>query len=305
LVLNKMGVAVQGFPMEYIEGLANEKIYILRVRIHDIFTTNVEIVAVAQEGKGVLKGPVGDVLKIEAITDDNEEYLPNVLANLQAFVGEHASTDEEQGTMAMSTAILDWMAGQAPTTLTEVMEANFDHSYVCDGDSMHHVMKGNIGVFIGAGYEIGLKNVVISGIKNAGLWGSYKCGTYITSHAAQSLPGYGGATSRGFSLAGSKYVYLNTITIDDVTSDYANAVGIDCIGTNDHILAVNVVVNSGSTSSISTIVGAKSGIFGGSPNQVATGVVMQLSGLESDFKWVGPCPLGTAVEGTCYNIQVR
>lgn len=108
---------------------------------------------------------------------------------------------------------------------------------------MFHVNKGVIAFKLDGIVTGEIRNCVADG------WycepwraGSSICSDYITSHPQQTLPGYDGATTRGFSIAGSKDIELKNVEAKDIHSDNGDAYGIDVFADSSEIDIKNVVI---------------------------------------------------------------
>ena len=241
IVIHPMGVAVNGF-MNSQPSTPTENIVIENVSISGLNSTNNEVVAVNVPGSSgsppsyanssVQIGPAGDVFQIDkATTTANGTYKHNVLADVKLFIAKHGSGSEERGTTNITDAIINWALAE-DVNISSVITGNPLYR-VHNGDSMHHSMKGNIGLFVSGGANILISNFTIDGVKNAGPGGAGSA--YTTSHSAQTLSGYGGATSRGIVITSCKDSIVTSVAVENITSARANAVGIDMIGANTNV----------------------------------------------------------------------
>lgn len=256
MVFNKRGPAVNAFVMSY-PGTAtkNTNIAIENVTIFGLKGTFHEVVGLSDPGAtlndnvytgSVQTGPAGDVLRIQDITDGGGLYSSNVLSDLQMFISKHGvGTTERGATSSIHSAIISW--AESATDLATVLSANNDLYYVYDGDSMSHVPKGNIGLFIQGGTNIAMKNITIENVINSGSRGQSET-PYVESeyngHSLQTLTGYGGATCRGIAVVSCKDVCIVNTNINNIQSEYADSYGIDMIGENQSIFTSNVCTNN-------------------------------------------------------------
>lgn len=101
-----------------------------------------------------------------------------------------------------------------------------------NGDTMHHVNKGVLGVFLQGVNGLVLDDVQVSGAYNAGFSGSQIAGNYTDGgnggHAGQlQQVGYGGADTRGVYIGASSNVTLRGAKTYGVQSHYGSASGIE------------------------------------------------------------------------------
>ncbi|WP_141135150.1 hypothetical protein [Puniceibacterium sediminis] len=105
----------------------------------------------------------------------------------------------------------------------------------CNGDSMHHVNKGVIALFIQAVSDLDLDNLLISNTVNAGAAGSALAGPYTSGqdggHAGQAKQiGYTGAGARGAYIGACTDVRVRALRVMGVQSHWGNATGIELAG---------------------------------------------------------------------------
>lgn len=245
-LLNPLGVAVNGFPTRD-DANASRGFIFNNVHIRNQAGFINETVAL-NAGSGPATDPVGAVWQMFnqhpdtglpiTVTEIGPEarYLGNVVANAQALVAKaiHAGAfdDSRLSTQrnSITPAMIRWVEGEAGAqTLAEVLDPQ--QQFLCNGDSMFHVNKGVIGFKIDGARAGLLNNTSVRGLRNFGRAGSALCGDYSggKSHPAATLAGYGGAHTRGFSLAGAEAVTLNRTVINDVMAESGNATGLDVL----------------------------------------------------------------------------
>lgn len=220
-LINPIGAAVFGFPQGVetpAQDVLFENVHVLEQR------ANVsEVIALSREGR-VVTDPIGAVfmthnvnpwtgepLTISALDDPDARYIGNALSNAQAIVAKAARNGEFPSFLDVSRntidqGIIDWIEGEKPLTAI----ASGPEDYYCNGDTMFHVNKGVIGFKIDGAKWVSLRNVSVSNLENFGEAGSRICGEYEHSHPAATLPYYGGAKVRGYSVAGSSYVRFSS-----------------------------------------------------------------------------------------------
>lgn len=260
---HQLGVAVNGFPTVPSAGFSvpSSNVLFRDVSIGNQSAFINEIVALSDGGAAVID-PVGAVFQIKnthpldasvpvtlsSLDDSVARYTGNVVANAQLLVakaalqGAFAATRElDVSRLSIGADIVQWAESGAPLD-TLFAGAGAVDGYVCNGDSMFHVNKGVIGFKIDATQHAELVNIEAHAIANYGQPGSTLCGDYSLgkSHPAATLRGYGGADTRGVSLAGSTHVQLRGARLEDVYSASGEAVGIDVHVRSSHIDIRNV-----------------------------------------------------------------
>lgn len=174
IVLNVNGVVINDFIRERTsQMIGNKNIYLNNIIINNISSTPVEIIGLNSNpssdmayGGRVQVGPLGDVLQIEHIQNSDGTYKSNSLADAQLILAESSYTGPK-GTNNISNKVLEWAKGER--TLSSLIGTDTGKFYYLGGgDSMNHVMKGNIGLFISAGENIKGSKIVINNIKSNG-----------------------------------------------------------------------------------------------------------------------------------------
>lgn len=234
LLLNVKGVAVNGFLESLDKTIGNKNIYINNLNITNLQSKPLEVIGLSVNNSdksdinyGMLsqKGPVGDVFRIEDVIDENNYYNPNSLANAQCYVSKF-------GNSTVSSDIYDnWIIGNIDinTILT-------DYYFICGGDSMAHIMKGNIGLFLSGAQNIEVNNLIVRDISNIGnLGNSEKC--------YKAKP-YEGNVSRGIAVICNRNLTIQNCEIDNISSKTANSIGIDFINKSNLISLKNCKVSN-------------------------------------------------------------
>jgi len=181
LVLNVNGVVVGNFLEERTSAaIGNINILLWKVSIAHIVTHPVEVIALGTSddpgayGSGRQAGPFGDILPIrELLKDDNgkEIYNATSLYNAQLLLakcGLHSGT--QLGTTSITGDIVNWAEKDpfySSAGLTKAMQLA-ELSYVVNGDSMGHTMKGNLGLFISGGQSIKAVDISIDEVHSEG-----------------------------------------------------------------------------------------------------------------------------------------
>ena len=229
LLLNVMGVAVNGFLQSLNNTTGNKNIYVQNLNVNNLDSAPVEVIGLSIDdvsqtyGLPAQKGPVGDVFRILDVSDpDTSYYIPDVLSNAQCYLSKygHASVDS---------SIYDTWIGTPNTPLGPLITDNY---FICGGDSMAHVMKGNIGVFLSGTQDLEMYNVIVKNIINRGKLGEVdKC--------PPNTPVYDGNRTRGIAVIVNKNLYIKGLQVDMVKSETADAIGIDFIGSTDKVTIEN------------------------------------------------------------------
>ena len=163
-----------------------------------------------------------------------------------------------------------------------------------NGDTMHHVNKGALAVFVQAVDGLCLNRVVVAGVHNVGLPGSLKAGPYQGpddgGHGAQAQQeGYNGADAFGVYLGACSNVVVDRVQAHGIQSDYGNATGITLAGGTEHAAVFSAVAGN-----------------------IAAGQAYRLPGESSckpdvplsRFPNAAPVGIGLHVDNTTRNIQI-
>jgi hypothetical protein len=116
-----------------------------------------------------------------------------------------------------------------------------------NGDFMHHVNKGALGLFIQAVDGLRINRVIVAGVENIGLPGSTKAGAYQGpadgGHGNQEQQiGYSGSDARGIYIGACSNVCTDRIQAHGIISRYGNATGIEFAGGTEHATIDSSVV---------------------------------------------------------------
>ena len=263
LVLNKEGVAVNGFLMSQMgSDVGNSNILVDGLCVDMIKSATIEVVGVSNPnakeedggygGGGVFQvGPVGDVFRIDDLTTSSGRYQSTALSNAQLFVALRGAPGSK-GTTNITSQIINWAISgnkkfgkiNIDTILTNPPTNDLYRLY--NGDAMAHVDKGNIGIWLQGANDVEVTNSQVSNISqnrlpSRGRKEDYPAPKYI-SHPGQKLPYYGGGTSRGLALSSCKNITLSKTHIGLISSMTNNSIGIDYIGDNTQITSSDLSV---------------------------------------------------------------
>jgi len=223
LVLNVNGIVINDFiKTRPVEAIGNQNIYLQNITISNIISRPVEIIAlnsVPDEGGAYggarQVGPVGDILDIYPITAANGTYKRNLLSDAQLIIAKAKLADSNLhfGTTNITNDIVGW--SQSYTVLNSVMNTH-GYYYVKGGDTMGHIMKGNIGLFISAGENIRVNGFIINTVTNKG------------SAVGPDASGmYQGGNSNGVVVTGSTNIDLDSSVINNITTENTEAIAKD------------------------------------------------------------------------------
>ena len=175
IVLNVRGVVVNDFlASRPSDAIGNINIVLYDNIIRNIISHPVEIIALNSSGSGVYGprqiGPFGDILDMnEVINVSGSEYLYDgtSLSNGQILLGKYKITSgTSQGSTNIEQSTINWAEAAVDASYADLKTVMNDsgRSLVANGDSMGHVMKGNLGVFISGGIDITVDKIDISGV---------------------------------------------------------------------------------------------------------------------------------------------
>ena len=266
IVLNRSGVAVNGFLLTQPTGsVGNNNILVDSVCVSTIESNTIEVVGVSNPNGGgdgsyggggsYMVGPVGDIFRIDDLTNSDGTYKSTPLSNAQLFValrGTPGSIGTTNIPTDTSSGIMGWaLSGDKTkgttnisTIITYPPTNNLYRLY--NGDAMAHACKGNIGVWLQGGDDIEVKDCDITkitqnSVPSLGKVSDYSSTTFL-SNPSSTLPYYGGATTRGIAVSSCKNIAINTTNINMLTSLTGNVIGVDYIGVNTGISTNNISV---------------------------------------------------------------
>lgn len=216
IVLNVNGIVINKFLASREKLIGNSNILVYDVTIKNIETHPVEILALPINNNNIndgaygskrMVGVFGDVLDIEKLIDSERLYKGNSLSDAQLFLAEKYPG---RGTLNISKEVVNW-------TKSKEKLAN-DWTFVPEGDSMGHFMKGNIGLFISGGTDINVENVNIDGVITKG----NEVGNSPLLNERQRY--YHGGNSYGLLTTASKNISLNNVEIENIASENPNSI---------------------------------------------------------------------------------
>lgn len=232
--------AVNGFSCDR-SSLTNagmHRILIQNSEVHDVVGEPREVVAL-HDGTALARGPAGDVLRFEdAMVLSNGSYLGTPLFDAQVALAALVKNQTSgYGTLNVHSAVLEWALNG--TSFTEYV-SNGTFSWIRNGDAMHHVPKGPIGLRLDGGSDIMVRDTSVIGVRNHGAAAklypfpgeSNETAYYSHSgdggHEGQDPQGgYMGADVRGVSIAAVQGAELLRCEVRNVQTEFGWAHGID------------------------------------------------------------------------------
>ena len=235
IVMAQKGPVVGNFKLVRATDGLNESIAIHDIVIDSLSTKPTEILACSTDGdhdEGVAYGgsravdAVGGVIRMLDIMggpSGPQSYKSNVLANAQLIISESALADK--GKTNIPADITAW-AKSGTNNLNTVIDGT-RYYFVGSGDSMGHLMKGDIGLFIQGAKNIKLFDIMIRDMKNNSS-GGFEFSQYP---AYLDTPGlHRGSSNTGIALVASENVSLCQLELQSIQNTTGVAKAIHCIG---------------------------------------------------------------------------
>ena len=279
ILINQIGVAVNGFPISRQEPSENIYITDLIIKNHIGFVN--EIPALENPNGGHEKDPVGSVFQTQnkdisgTLMTINEDgtYKGNAVSNAQLYVAKAITNNEKffQGKSAdktpcvkrnsISDRTVNWAEGN--DTLKNVSGGDGIVNYLFNGDSMFHVNKGLVTCKLDAIEGLYVENCVISNCWNqtdewprgknnlSGGWDPsnlsgekrHNYSLYSNglgkSHPSATYNGSGAHNIRAWSLSSSRNCFIKNCATRNVKSNLGKAIGYDIHQDSDNIYLIN------------------------------------------------------------------
>jgi len=219
IVIHTTGPAVNDFgACPILKALEEDKmvsgLVMKNVNIHDL-AVEVRQVTRLMLDKNQVMGPAGDVFDWRMNTDSEDVYIGTLLSDAQIAVGafkkylkaqtglDEAALGWYFGGVHIPDSIIDWAAGEQPWT--------GGGEFLCNGDSMSHINKGAVGLFLNYLADGQFENVQVSKIHNNG--------TVDASTERCVKAGYRGGDVRGVAVVNSPDVKLASLSGITVVED--------------------------------------------------------------------------------------
>lgn len=250
MVFNVNGVVINDFlQTRPDDAIGNTDIYASNIVIEDLLSKPIEIIGISKAAEQDIPpqeqayggkrqvGPAGDVLDIMRITDkETMKYKPNILSDGQLILAKYVNAnDKKMGTINITKQVVEW--AENTLSIAELLDDPWNLYYIKNGDSMGHLMKGNIGLFISGGRDIKMRGLVVNRVINMGV-----TDIYVPEKTGNKDKTYEGATSSGILLAASKGIDISGASVGGVISDKSNAFAVRKIGDSDNIKINNSLV---------------------------------------------------------------
>ena len=246
-LVNPLGVAVNGFPKRTAANPSRDIVF-RDVSISSQRAFINEVVAIKQ-GSGPAIDPIGAVfmlknthpdtgapITVTSLEDGTATYQGNALANAQALVAKAAHNGEfppflNVSRLNITPQVVAWIESEG--VLSDLVPTPSD--YLCNGDTMFHVNKGVIGFKIDGAVGVRMRDVEAENLENLGRQGSSLCGDYTKSNPHATLEGYGGATVRAYTFAGSSDVRLKNVSASNLWSLAGSVSGCEVLTDSDRV----------------------------------------------------------------------
>ena len=259
LLFNPLGVAVEDFKLNRTGAIGNINICVHDIAINNLICKPKEIsgLSIDELGTNIQKGTVGEVVRVIAATKPDEpnigSYVSNVLADAWFILAKYNANRQftSVGTLNIPAAMVTWVESAARSrseNISEIAGGAGKLKYINLHDSMFHVMKGSIPIFISAANNFRGKQILIDGSSNQGEKGDDDSNRVVDYNSIIESGGvnenlhfktYEGNNLRNICISGSSNVTIDTVEMRNTSSDTGNCVGIDVIGSSDTIKIYN------------------------------------------------------------------
>jgi hypothetical protein len=227
---NTLGVLVNDFkPFRNEESIGNNHIYLKNIIIENTLSNSTEIIGIFEKkeednpdtnsyGNKEFVGPAGDVCAFADCMDEKGCYKSNVISDMQMAICKFAETDKERGTANIADFLVkEWLPNNQ-MDLRKIIDEGNNYYWVYGRDSMSHVMKGNIGLFISQGLNVNVENCLIDGV--------YNLGKTPKKNSSQAI---------GLAIVGSENVSIKNTKIKNIRSLHGYHEKIKLINSNKNI----------------------------------------------------------------------
>jgi len=273
IVFNINGVAVGPFAESRDYSLMEtSEIALVRVSVENVKGHIVEIPALSQSnGEGNQTDMTGSIIQYltdvssYGVKNSDGTYQGTILSNLQFEMQKFKNTLTENlhrfSGLSIDINLLDWALGGGGKKLklvpgenaaqlfdsngtTPVSDAKYNIHY--QGDAMHHVLKGMIGVRFEGACGVYMEDICVVGTENSGALGQFNVpyqGSGDGGHEGQaSMIGYHGANVKGVSMAACQDVEIKNMLVSNTKSHFGNATGLNIMNDCANIKIDNVEI---------------------------------------------------------------
>jgi hypothetical protein len=262
IVVNKKGVAVGGYTQKRSDEAETSDIHLYECHVNNILGNINEIVAITHPNGGVQVDTAGAILQffdnMFEVDMGKHYYVGTTLSNVQIELAKLKETAPENkqkyfGTMKIHKGIQDWKCNGdlyfrlAPDNTIKLYNigdvpyivngSHVSYGIVCNGDTMHHVNKGMIGMRFEGVHKLYLNRCSVKNVSNSGEKGSLLCGPYVNSISGQNLSmvGYQGAKAYGIIMCATETVKAKDTHIENIESKKSSAFGLTIMNDPTHI----------------------------------------------------------------------
>lgn len=268
MVFNKLGAAVGALASDRPKKYNAKNISVCNVTIKNLKSKVKEVVAlsngeapkenIAYNNIGIQTDTAGSVFRILKVLGKDELYHGNVISEAQLALARWSDRyldnsdinlvkkreEGHFGTLRIHPAVVAWGRTDvnyeddtgshkgiitSQTKFSKVMKLA-EIKYICNGDSMFHVNKGNFGIRLDSVSEVELKNIDICGVVNNSENGSYLAGSYTNGtnggHFGQDkMIGYTAREAHGIAIYGCENIKINNMLVGNIISKNGSAFG--------------------------------------------------------------------------------
>ena len=217
LVLNSKGILINDFKKEDLSKINdNHDIILNNIKIKNCISAGTEVIVMTNKkiehenlfyGSGIIRGVHGDVVNFESMINKDRSYKSTLIIDCQICLAQFKELLNHNSINIPSSII---KFSQDKFGNIDKLIQNKDIYIVRGRDSMAHIMKGNIGLFISQGKNILVTDVYIDNIKNTSKpsleFG--KCTEFTKL-----------ASSYGALISGSSDITFHNTNIENITSD--------------------------------------------------------------------------------------
>lgn len=256
IVLNSLGVVVNGFKKNRDGAIGNTNIVVHDVTVENTSVGSGEILGISTGsivqgayGGNAMVGPIGGIFQVENVIDQNGHYVGNSLSNAKIYVAKFGKKEDGTlGTSNITSEIVDWAVNQNTDINQVIMDCG---KHLVSGlDSMGHIMKGFINIFLSAAKYIKVFNIKIANSSNLSIEGvENRCNVPNLCDIKPKEYIYQGSSVKGITITGSEDIEIKNVDVSDLKSLKGVACAVDLLETNKNIICREKIKCSGICSS--------------------------------------------------------